>query len=128
MTAARAKESGWLTRERGLAIAFIVLGGVTAWLGWLVIHPLVGPLTWGLALAVLALPLHRWLTRKCKRESVAAALTTIVVAVALAVPAGLAVREIAHEAAGATAKVQKAVKDKSWREIIDRNPGLKAVT
>jgi predicted PurR-regulated permease PerM len=128
MTAAVTKGTGWLTRERGLAIAFVALCGVIAWLGWVVIHPMVGPLTWGLALAVLAMPLHRWLARTLKREALAAALTTLLVAVALAVPAGFAAREVAQEAAGAASKVQKAVKDKSWREIVDRNPGLKAVT
>jgi predicted PurR-regulated permease PerM len=128
MTVARAKGLGWLTRERGQALAFVALSGVIAWLSWVVIHPMVGPLTWGLALAVLAMPLHRWLARRLKRDALAAGLTTLLVAVVLAVPAGFATREVAQEAAGAAAKVQKAVKDKSWREVVDRNPGLKSVT
>jgi predicted PurR-regulated permease PerM len=127
MTTARAKESGWLTRERGQAIAFVALCGVIAWLGWVVVHPMVGPLTWGLALAVLAMPLYQWMARRTRRKSLAAALTTLIVAVAIAVPTGFAARAAAQEAAGAAAKLQKAVKDKSWREMIDRNPALRAV-
>jgi predicted PurR-regulated permease PerM len=128
MTAASEKGMGWITRARGQAIVFVALGGVLAWLGWMVLHPMVGPLTWALALAVLATPLYEWLARKLKRKTLAAALTTLLVAIAISVPTGFAVREVAHEAAGAAAKVQKAVKDKSWREVVDRFPGVKSVT
>jgi predicted PurR-regulated permease PerM len=128
MTAASTKGNGWITRERGQALVFIALCGVLAWFGWMVLHPMIGPLTWGLTLAVLAMPLHRWLARKLKRETLAAALTTLLVAVAISVPVGLAARSAAKEAAGAAAVVQKAVKDKSWREVIDRNPTLKSIT
>jgi predicted PurR-regulated permease PerM len=127
MTTARAKEAGWLTRERGLAIAFVAICGVIAWFGWMVIQPMVGPLTWALALAVLAMPLYRWLARKLTRKTLAAALTTLAVAAAISVPAGFAAREVAKEATGAAAKVQKAVKDKSWREFVDRYPSFKAI-
>jgi predicted PurR-regulated permease PerM len=125
VTAAR-KEIGWLTRERGLAIAFLAIAGAVAWLCWMVAHPVVGPITWGLAFAVLALPLQKWLAGKLKRESVAAGLTSALVAIALLVPSALAVRQIGEEAAGAAAKVQAAIKDGSWKQKIERNPSLKA--
>ena len=51
MTTARHKETGWLTRERGQAIAFLAIAGAVVWLCWMVAHPVVGPITWGLALA-----------------------------------------------------------------------------
>ena len=126
MNTARHKESGWLTRERGRAIAFLTIAGAVAWLCWVVTHEVVGPITWGLALAVLAMPLHKWLARKLKRETVAAGLTTALVAVVLLVPTVFAVRQMGEEAVGAATKVQAAIKDDSWKQKIERNPTAKA--
>src|SRR6185295_2764384 len=128
MTIARYKEASWLTRERGQALAFVAIGGAVAWLCWLVTEPMVGPITWGLALAVLALPLHQWLARKLKRENVAAGLTTLVVAILLVVPATLAVRQLGQEAVGAASKVQASIKDGSWSRRIEGNPRFKAAS
>lgn len=126
MTPSKHNESGWLTRERGQAIAFLSLAGAVAWLSWLVTAPMVGPITWGLALAVFSLPLHEWLAKKLKHGNVAAGLTTILVAVVLVVPATLAGREIGQEAVGAATKVQASIKDGSWDDKIERNPTFRA--
>jgi predicted PurR-regulated permease PerM len=126
MTTARHKESGWLTRERGLAIAFLTIAGVVAWLCWVVTQEVVGPITWGLTLAVLAMPLHKWLAGKLRRESLAAGLITVLVAVVLLVPAAFAVRQMGQEAVGAATKVQAAIKDDSWKQRIERNPTFRA--
>jgi predicted PurR-regulated permease PerM len=125
MTGARHKESGWLTRERGRAIAFLAIAGAVVWLSWLVTEPMVGPITWALALAVLALPLHQWLAGKLKRHNVAAGLTTALVAIMLVVPTTLAVRQIGQEAVGAASKVQASIKDGTWNDRIERNPTFK---
>lgn len=126
MSTARQKDAGWLTRERGLAIAFLAIAFVVAWLCWMVVQPMVGPITWGLALAVLALPLHLWLLGRLKRENLAAALTTMLVAVTLAVPTVLAGRQVGEEAVGAASKVQAMIKDGSWTQRIEGNPSLRA--
>jgi predicted PurR-regulated permease PerM len=116
----------WLTRERGLAIAFLTIAGAVAWLCWLVTHEVVGPITWGLALAVLAMPLHKWLAGRLKRERLAAGLTTVLVAIVLLVPAAFAVRQIGQEAVGAATKVRAAIKDDSWKQKIESNRTVKA--
>jgi len=127
MTTARPKETGgWLTRERGQAIAFLTIAGAVVWLSWLVTAPMVGPITWGLALAVFALPLHKWLAKKLKRDSIAAGLTTILVAVVLVVPATFAGKQIGEEAVGAATKVQASIKDGSWDDKVERYPTFRA--
>jgi len=126
MTAAQHKQAGWLTHERRQAIAFLTIAGAVAWLCWVVTHEVVGPIIWGLALAVLAMPLHKWLARTLKRETVAAGLTTALVAIVLLAPAAFAVRQMGEEAVGAATKVRAAIKDDSWQQKIERNPTLRA--
>ena len=125
MTTARPKETGgWLTRERARAIVFAVLAAVVALLCWLVMEPLVTSIAWALAFAVIAYPLYTLLLRKLgsKRKSVAAALVTLIVGIAIIVPVTLVGRQVAEEAVAAAGTVQKSVKDGSWQTAIDRNP------
>lgn len=88
------------------------------------VEPLVGPITWALALAVVTHPFHAWLVRRLKRKSLAAALATLLVVIAFVVPATLAGRQVAQEAVAAATKVQASVKDGSWRELVERNPRI----
>ena len=125
MTAARQKETGWLTRERARAIVFAVLAAVVAVLCWLVIEPLIASIAWGLAFAIVAQPLYALLARKFKRKSLAAGLVTLLVGIVIVVPVTLVGRQVADEAVSAAGTVQKAVKDGSWQTAIERNPAIR---
>lgn len=116
------KESGWLTREHAQALAFAVIAATVAYLCWLLVEPLLAPITWALALAVVTHPVHAWLVRRLKYKSLAAALATLLVAITLVVPATLAGRQVAQEAVAAATRVQASVKDGSWRALVERNP------
>ena len=120
------KEAGWLARERAPALVFAALAAAVAYLSWLLVEPLMGPIAGALALAVVALPVHAWLVRHLKYRSLAAALAMLLVAVVILVPAAYAVRQISQEAVAAANLVQAAVKDGRWRGFVDRNPRLAA--
>lgn len=120
------KESGWLTREHAQALAFAVIAATVAYLCWLLVEPLLAPITWALALAVVTHPVHAWLVRRLKYKSLAAALATLLVAITLVVPATLAGRQVAQEAVAAATRVQASVKDGSWRALVERNPRVAA--
>lgn len=119
-------EEGWLTRERAQAIAVTAIAATLAYLCWLLVEPLMGSIAWALALAVVAHPLHAWLLRRVKWQSVAAALATLLVAVALVLPATLAGRQVAREAVAAATKVQGAVTDGRVKELVERNARIGA--
>ena len=119
-------EEGWLTRERAQAIAVTAIAATLAYLCWLLVEPLMGSIAWALALAVVAHPLHAWLLRRVKWQSVAAALATLLVAVALVLPATLAGRQVAREAVAAATKVQGAVTDGRVKEFVERNARIGA--
>ena len=120
------KEERWLTRERAQAFAVTAIAATLAYLCWLLVEPLVGSIAWALALAVVAHPLHAWLLRRIKWQSLSAALTTLLVAVALVLPATLAGRQIAREAVAAATKVQGVVSEGNLRELVERNPRIAA--
>jgi len=119
-------DEGWLTWERAQALVFAAIVAAVAYLCWLLIEPLMAPITVALALAVVAQPAHAWLLRRLNRKSLAAALTILLVAIVLVVPTTLAGRKAAQEAVAAATKVQAAVKDGSWHQIVDRYPRVAA--
>jgi len=122
----RQKETRWFTRENGRNIVFVVLAAILAWLCWRVVEPLVTPIAWAVALAVVSWPLHAKLLRWIRRKSLTAALTTLVVGVVLVLPATLVGRQIAQEAVGVATTVQASVKDGSWQAAIERHPVINA--
>lgn len=117
---------GWMSRQQARALVFTVLVAVLAYLCWLIVEPLVAPIAWALALAVVTRPLHAWLLRRVKYKSLAAVLATLLVVVTLVVPSALAGRQVLLEAAGAATKVQAMVKNGSWHAFVERTPRVAA--
>ena len=117
---------GWLSRQQARALVFTVLVAVLAYLCWLIVEPLVAPIAWALALAVVTRPLHAWLLHRLKFKSLAAALATVLVVVMLVVPAALAGRQVLLEAVTAAGKVQRVVKEGGWRAFVERSPRVAA--
>lgn len=116
----------WLSPEAVRALALAAFAAVVAWLCWLLVAPLAGPIAWALALAIVAQPVHARLLRLLRFKSLAAATATLLVAVTLVVPATLAGNQVAQEAVAAATKVKANMKDGHWRELADRNPRVAA--
>jgi hypothetical protein len=51
-------ESGWLSRERVLALVLLTATALAVYVCYLLTHPFLPALAWALALAVVAHPLH----------------------------------------------------------------------
>lgn len=117
---------GWMSRQQARALVFTVLAAVLAYLCWLIVEPLVAPIAWALALAVVTRPLHAWLLRRLRFKSLAAALATLLVVVTLVVPSALAGRQVLLEAVAAATKVQRMVKNGSWHAFVERSPRVEA--
>jgi predicted PurR-regulated permease PerM len=120
------KDAGWLTRELAQALLFIAFAAVVAYLCWLLVEPLAAPLAWALALAIVAQPLHAWLHRIVRFPSLAAGITTLLVAVTLVLPATLAGGQVAQEAAAAAKAVQSSIKEGRWQAFVERSPRVAA--
>ena len=70
------------------------------------VYPFLAGLTWGIALAVVALPLQRWLDRRLKPGNLTAAITTTLVVLLIGVPVGLVGWQLTAEAKRAADEVQ----------------------
>jgi predicted PurR-regulated permease PerM len=119
---APSNEHGWLTRARVLALFLIVITAGVFYLCYRLTVPFIPALTWALALAVIAYPLHEWLRRRLKNRSLVAALTVVAVTVILVVPVALVVREIMNEALASVEKLQSGVESGRWMNALERNP------
>jgi predicted PurR-regulated permease PerM len=91
------ENEGPYTRERLQVIALLVLTGIAICLALWVVSPFVPALSWALAFAVVAWPVHRWIRSRIKWPSIAAALSVLFVTVVLVVPAIFITQRVAHE-------------------------------
>jgi predicted PurR-regulated permease PerM len=76
----------------GLTVVLVVLCVVLS-------VPFLPAITWGVALAIIAWPLHRWISRHVERPGLAAALSTLAVVVLILVPGMFVAYQLAREAA-----------------------------
>src|SRR5436190_1297737 len=89
---------------RVAALAALTLVGVGVCV--LLVYPFLAGVTWGIALAVVALPAHRLIERGVRNRSVAAAVSTTLVVLLIGVPVGLVAWQLGAEAKRAADEVQ----------------------
>lgn len=89
--------------------------------------PFLPALTWGMALAVIAWPLHRWVARHLPYRVPAAGLTSAVVLAAVVGSGVFVAYHMAREAGAQAAKVQQESTETTIKEAMSRTPGMSAV-
>jgi predicted PurR-regulated permease PerM len=90
--------AGVLTRERVTTIALLALTALGLYLCYLIAYPFLPALTWALALAVIARPVHHWIARRVKWRGVAAGISVTLVALLLLAPVVLVTWQIVSQA------------------------------
>ena len=110
-------------RPFALAALTLVLIGLCVY----ILLPFLPAITWGVALAVIAWPLHTWVTRRTDSRTGGALLTTAVVVFAIAVPGILVTREIALEAASAADEMGDQQAKTTVRAWLASKPGMDGV-
>jgi predicted PurR-regulated permease PerM len=93
---------------------------------WLAI-PLLPALTWGMALAIIAWPLHVWMSRHIHWPGAAAALTAAVVVLVIASAGVFVTYELAREAASQAEQMKERAAGDVIREAMSNAPGLRGV-
>src|SRR5437773_3025226 len=86
--------------------------------------PFLPAITWGVALAILAWPLHRWIGRSVEMPGLAAGLSTVAVVILILGPGLFVSYQLAQEAAAATESAQTDSAAGGWREKAAGIPGL----
>lgn len=101
MPAAQREEvlSGPYARPQVRDAALLVLTGIILYLCWVLARPFLAGITWALALAVVAYPLHRWLEHWF-RPNPAALLSVLAVVIVLLGPGAFVIQSALDEAGG----------------------------
>src|SRR5687768_6731584 len=93
----RVKENnhlGWWTRERMMTIALFLITAVALALSFVLVQPFIPALTWALALAIVVMPVHRWIERRVPHPNGAAAVSVVLVAVTIVAPSYFIIQSV----------------------------------
>jgi predicted PurR-regulated permease PerM len=117
---------GWLTRERALALALVLI--VATALAFYVCYRLALPflpaVTWALALAVVAHPLHKMIAGRVKNPNAAAGLSVAVVAILIVTPAVFLVQQIVSQTSRGVQTLKAQTESGQLQAAVESNPQL----
>jgi len=113
--------SGRPLRPVALAIVTLVLIVLCIYLA----IPFLSALTWALALAIIAWPLHVWIIRHVHGSTLAAVLTTLAVVVLVLGPLLFVSYQLAQEATSAAERMKEESAGAVLREAMQNTPGLR---
>lgn len=107
---------------RPIALAALTIVGIVlcAWLAW----PFLPAVTWALALAIIAWPLHNWMSRHVPWRGLAAGLSALLVFVLIGGPILFVTYALAGEAATAADKLKDRPAADVVQDTLDQTPGL----
>lgn len=105
----QASETGVLSRERIVAFSLLAATLVALFLCVKLVQPFLPALAWALALAIVAHPVHVRMRRRIKNESLAAALTVLLVALTIVGPALLVTNRLIKEVRSGVEWIAQAV-------------------
>jgi predicted PurR-regulated permease PerM len=111
-------------------LRLLVLGAVTVILivlCLLLAYPFLPALTWGIALAIVAWPLHGWVTRRIPNANAAATISIVIVVLVLLIPGLFVAYELVKEATSAASRVENQQVEGTLRTALSKAPGLKGV-
>ena len=126
-TATHETQNGWFTRERIMVIVLAVITVFFFYLSYKLVLPFLPALTWAVAIAVVAYPVHDWMQRRIKRKSLVAGIAVLAVTVVILGPAVFVVHQVTNDAAANIAKAKEMLAGDKWREIMESNAVLAPV-
>ena len=114
-------------RKQLQTLELITATAVLLYVCYLLALPFLPALAWGLALAVVALPIHRRIERLVKNANLAAGLSVFLVVVVVVAPIVFAVRQITGEAVRSTQTVLQEIESGNWRVRLEQYPQAASV-
>ena len=105
-----------------LVLAGATIAGIAVCV--LLAKPFLGALTWALALAILFAPLHARIEAILKYPNLGAAVSVLIIALVVAVPASFVARRLIQEAAASAALIQARVAAGALQGFLDGHPSI----
>ncbi len=119
-----ATRTAGLTRERGITLVLLAATAIAFYVCYLLALPFLPAVTWALALAVVAQPLHGRILGLTGRPNLAAALSVLVVALLITGPGVLLARQLVGEASRGLEALKSQTEQGHWQATLEGNPRL----
>lgn len=119
--------SDWGSPLHVRALVLIVVTGAAVYLCYRLAEPFFPALAGTLALAVLFAPLHRWIESKLGRPNLSAAISILVIAIAVVVPATFVADRLVGEATRVAETMKATVESGEWRRAFEARPRIAPV-
>ena len=119
--------SDWGSPLHVRALVLIVVTGAAVYMCYRLAEPFFPALAGTLALAVLFAPLHRWIESKLGRPNLSAAISILVIAIAVVVPATFVADRLVGEATRVAETMKATVESGEWRRAIEARPRIAPV-
>lgn len=114
----------WLGHDRVLALALIAATLLCFYLCYLLIEPFLPALAWALALAVVASPVHTWISARIGQQGIAAAISVLLVGLLIALPSFFVAQRLIVEGVGGVQLLQTELRTQQLRKSIESSPQL----
>ena len=114
-------------RQRLSVVALIALTTVAMLVTALIIAPFFASLVWALTFAVIARPLHDWLSKRLGKPALGAAVTVLAVALVLVLPATFLAWQIGHQAAEGIGYLREQVEGGGLQRSLAQYPRLQGI-
>lgn len=115
------------TGQRVMAIVLLVTTAIVFYLCWLLAQPFLPALAWALALAIVGMPLHRWIRQRVKRPSLAAGLSVLAVAIVIVAPAFFVAQQVVSQAVSGATQLKQGIESGELRRQLMSSPQLASV-
>lgn len=118
---------GLLTRERVLALALLAATALALYVCYRLAVPFLPAITWALALAVVAHPIHARISRLVNRPNIAAGLSVAAVAVLVVAPAAFLIQQLVSQASRGAQALRSQAESGQLQAALEGNAYLSRV-
>jgi predicted PurR-regulated permease PerM len=118
---------GWPPHDKARGLILIAATALAFYVCYRLAQPFIPSLTWALALAVVAHPLHARIAGRIGRPNLAAGLAVAVVAILIVAPGIFMAQQLASQARKGLESVQAHAAPDQWRAAVESNPQLARV-
>ncbi|MDQ3802742.1 MAG: AI-2E family transporter [Acidobacteriota bacterium] len=116
--------SGWLSREQALALVLMVATALAFYVCYRLALPFLPAITWALALAVVAHPLHETITRRVKSPNASAGLSVALVAVLIVTPGMFLIQQLVSQASRGAETLRAQAESGQLQAAMESHPQL----
>lgn len=121
------REKPPLTRDSLTTAVLLAFTALSILVCIVVVAPFIPAITWALAVAIVAYPLHSWIRSRIQRPDLAAAICVALLTLGLLIPIVFVAQEIGGQITGGIQYAQEMTKSGELQSQLERNPNAAVV-